>query len=173
MALIKVFEIRDVTVCASSARILWIQTESRLSSHCGVSGFRLVGIPAILTRSGWFVNHSKSFIHFSYVICAFSYRILELVFVLSYIWSRVWGEIKCSGAWCGDYYLIPRRLTALIRQKFLDSAVNEVSKALSMTWHLWPYELLWYPQEWQSCQGFIIHHVAGPVRWVPPYLASL
>jgi hypothetical protein len=33
---------------------------------------------------------------------------------------------------CGDYYLIPRRLTALIRQKILDSAVDEVSEALSM-----------------------------------------
>jgi hypothetical protein len=32
----------------------------------------------------------------------------------------------------GDYYLIPRRLTALIRWKILDSAVDEVSEVLSM-----------------------------------------
>jgi hypothetical protein len=132
MILIKVFEIWDVTVCASSARILWIQTESRLSSHCGVSGFRLVGIPATLTRSGWFVNHSKSFIHFSYVICAFSYRILELMFILSYIQSHVWGSLKHSGTRCGDYYLIPRWLTALIRWKILSSAVDGVLEVLSM-----------------------------------------
>ncbi len=77
-------------------------------------------------------NHSKSFIHFSYVICAFTYRIVELVFVLSYIRSRVWGSIEYSGTWCGDYYLIPRRLTALMRWKILDSVVNVVSEALSM-----------------------------------------
>jgi hypothetical protein len=33
---------------------------------------------------------------------------------------------------CGDYYLIPRRLTALIKRKILDSVVDEVSEALSM-----------------------------------------
>jgi hypothetical protein len=37
-----------------------------------------------------------------------------------------------SGTWCGEYYLIPQRLTALIRWKILDSAVDEVSEALSM-----------------------------------------
>jgi hypothetical protein len=37
---------------------------------------------------------------------------------------------------CGDYYLIPPRLTALISQKILDSAVDVVSEALSM--HLAP-----------------------------------
>jgi hypothetical protein len=40
--------------------------------------------------------------------------------------------MEYSGTRCGDYYLIPRRLTALIRGKILDSAVNEVSEALSM-----------------------------------------
>jgi hypothetical protein len=54
------------------------------------------------------------------------------VFVLLYIRSRVWGSIEYSGTRCGDYYLIPRRLTALIRRKILDSAVNMVSEALSM-----------------------------------------
>jgi hypothetical protein len=97
-----------------------------------------IGVPAcrdypmILPHSGWFANHSKSFICCSYVICAFTYRIVELVFVWFYIWSRVWGSIKYSGTQCGDYYLIPRRLTTLIRQKILDSAVDEVSEALSM-----------------------------------------
>jgi hypothetical protein len=38
------------------------------------------------------------------------------MFVLSYIWSRVSGSIEYSGTCCGDYYLIPRRLTALIRE---------------------------------------------------------
>jgi hypothetical protein len=32
-------------------------------------------------------NQSKSFIHFSYVTYAFTYRIVDLVFVLSYIQS--------------------------------------------------------------------------------------
>jgi hypothetical protein len=118
--------------CGSFAKILWILTESRLSSHSGVSGFWLVGIPATLHRTGWFANHSKLFICFSYVICAFTYHIVKLVFVLSYIRSRVWWSIEYGGTRCGDYYLIPRRLTALIRRKILDSAVDEVSEALSM-----------------------------------------
>jgi hypothetical protein len=25
-----------------------------------------------------------------------------------------------------------------------------------------PYGLLWYPQEWQSCSGFVTHHIASP-----------
>jgi hypothetical protein len=118
--------------CGSSARILQILTENRHSNPSGVLGFRLVGIPVTLPRSGWFINHSKSFIHFSYVICAFTYRIVALVFVLLYIRSHVWGSIEYSGTQCGDCYLIPRRLTTLIRQKILDSAINEVSEALSM-----------------------------------------
>jgi hypothetical protein len=89
-------------------------------------------IPMALPQSGWFINHSKSFIRCSYVICAITYRIVELVFVLSYIQSRVWASIEYSGTRCGDYYLIPWRLTALIRRKILDSAVDEVSEALSM-----------------------------------------
>jgi hypothetical protein len=51
---------------------------------------------------------------------------------LSYIQSCVWGSIEYSGTRCGDYYLIPRRLTALIRWKILDSVVDVVSEALSM-----------------------------------------
>jgi hypothetical protein len=88
--------------------------------------------PTTLAWSAWFANHSKSFICCSFMICAFIYHTVELVFVLSYIWSHVWGAIKYSGTWCGDYYLIPRRLTALIGQKILDSTVDEVSEALSM-----------------------------------------
>jgi hypothetical protein len=80
--------------------------------------------PTTLPQSGWFANHSKSFIHCSYVICALTYHIVELVFVWSYIWSRVWGSIKYSGTWCGDYYLIPWRLSALIRRKILDNAID-------------------------------------------------
>jgi hypothetical protein len=118
--------------CGSSARILWIPIENELSSPSGISGFQLVRIPTTLPQSGWFTNHSKLFIHFSYVICAFTYRIVELVFVLSYIWSRVWGSIEYSGTRCGDYYLIPQRLTTLIRWKILDSVVDVVSEALSM-----------------------------------------
>jgi hypothetical protein len=118
--------------CGSSAGILWIPTESWHSSPSSVTGFRLVVISATLPQSGWFANLSKSFIGFSFVICAFTYRIVELVFVLSYIQSRVWGSIEYSGTRCGDYYLIPRRLTSLIRRKILDSAVDEVSNALSM-----------------------------------------
>jgi hypothetical protein len=105
---------------------------SRLSSPSSVSRFWLVEIPTTLPRSGWFTNHSKSFIRFSSVIYAFTYRIVELVFVLSYIRSRVWGSVEYSGTQCGDYYLIPRWLIALIRPKILDSTVNVVSEALSM-----------------------------------------
>jgi hypothetical protein len=79
--------------CGSSAGILRIPTESRPSSPSGVSRFWLVGIPMTIHRSGRFANHSKLFIHFSYDICAFMYRIVELVFVLSYIWFHVWGSI--------------------------------------------------------------------------------
>jgi hypothetical protein len=118
--------------CGSSVRILRISIESQLLSPSGVSRFWLVGIPMTLPQSGWLTNHSKSFIRFSYVICAFTYHIAELVHVLSYIQSRVWGSIKYSGTQCGEYYLIPRRLTTLIRWKILDSVVNMVSEALSM-----------------------------------------
>jgi hypothetical protein len=118
--------------CGSSTRILWIPIERRLSSPSSVSGSRLVGIPMTLPQSGWFANHSKPFIHFTYVICAFTYRIVELLFVLSYIQSHVWGSIEYSGTRCGGYYLIPRRLTALIRRKILHNAVDEVSEALPM-----------------------------------------
>jgi hypothetical protein len=86
--------------------------------------------PTTLPRSVWFTNHNKSFIRFSYVIHVFTYRIIELVFVLSCIRSHVWGSIEYSGTWCGDYHSIPQRLTALIRRKILDSAVDEVSEAL-------------------------------------------
>jgi hypothetical protein len=54
------------------------------------------------------------------------------VFALSYIRSRVLGSIEYSGTRCGDYYLIPQRLTTLIMRKILDSAVDVVSEALSM-----------------------------------------
>jgi hypothetical protein len=126
------FPSSSLVECGSSTRILWIPKESRLLSPAGVSGFQLVRIPATLPRSGWFTNHSKLFICFSYVICAFTYHIVGLMFVLSYIWSRVWGSIEYSGTRCGDYYLIPRRLTALIRRMILDSAVNEVLEVLSI-----------------------------------------
>jgi hypothetical protein len=102
-------------------------------------GLWLVGIPATLPQSGWFAHHSKSFILFSYVICAFTYHRVESVFVLSYIWSHVWWSIEYSGTWCGDYYLIPPRLTTLIRWKIIDSAVDEVSEALSM--HVAPQDI--------------------------------
>ncbi len=88
--------------------------------------------PTTLPQSGWFANQSKSLIRCSYVICAFTYRIVELVFVLSYIQFHVWGSIEYSGTRCGDYYLIPRKLTTLIRWKILDSVVDVVSEALSM-----------------------------------------
>jgi hypothetical protein len=51
---------------------------------------------------------------------------------LSYIRSHVGGSIEYSGTRCGDYYLIPQRLTALIGRKILDSAVDEVLKAWSI-----------------------------------------
>jgi hypothetical protein len=91
-----------------------------------------LGHVTTLPQNGWFTNHSKSFIHFSYVICAFTYRIVELVFALSYIRSHVWGSIGYSGTRCGTYHSIPQRVSALIRQKILDSAVDEVSEALSV-----------------------------------------
>jgi hypothetical protein len=48
--------------------------------------------PTTLTQSGRFDNHSKSFIHCSYIICAFTYRTIELVFVLSYIYGPVFED---------------------------------------------------------------------------------
>jgi hypothetical protein len=60
-----------------------------------LESFQCIGVPACqdypttLPCSGLFANHSKSFIRCSYVICAFTNYIVELVFVLSYIWSRV------------------------------------------------------------------------------------
>jgi hypothetical protein len=107
-----------------------------------------VGVPACrdypttLAQNGRFTNHSKSFIQFSYVIYAFTYRIVELVFFLSCIQYCVWGAIEYSGTQCGDYYLIPPRLTNLIGQKILDSVADEVSKALSMHVAPRPYRLL-------------------------------
>jgi hypothetical protein len=74
------------------------------------------------------VSHSFA----SLMLFVFTYHIIELVFVVSYIWSCVWGSIEYSWTWCGDYNLISRRLTALIRQKILDSAVDVVSEALFM-----------------------------------------
>jgi hypothetical protein len=54
------------------------------------------------------------------------------VFVLLYIRSHFLGSIEYSGTQCDDYYLIPQKLTALIRRKILDSAVDMVLEALSM-----------------------------------------
>jgi hypothetical protein len=159
--------------CGSSARILWILTESRLSSPSCVSGSWLIGIPTTIPQSGWFANYSKSFIRFSYVICAFTYYIVELVFVLSYIRSHVWGSIEYSGTRCGDYYLISWRLATLIRWKILDSVVAEVSEALSM--HVTPLaiQIVVVPTGVTVLLG--LHN--PPHSWNgmvgPPYLTSL
>ncbi len=67
-----------------------------------------------------------------YVIYLFTYRMVESDIVLLYIWSCVWGSIEYSGTQCGNYYLIPHRLTALITWKILDSAVKMVTEVLSM-----------------------------------------
>jgi hypothetical protein len=131
---IRSFSSSSSVVCESSTRILWTPTEIRLSSPSGVLGFRLVGIPTTLSQSGWFTNHSKSFIPFSYVICAFTYHRVELLFVLSYIRSRVWGSMEYSGTRCGNCYLIPRRLTFLIWRKILDSAVDVVLECHTPFW---------------------------------------
>jgi hypothetical protein len=40
--------------------------------------------------------------------------------------------IEYSGTWYGHYYLIPRRLIALIKREILYSVVDEVLEALSM-----------------------------------------
>jgi hypothetical protein len=159
--------------CGSSTGILWILTESWLSSPSGVLGFWLVGIPVTLPQSGWFINHSKSFICFSYVICPFTYCIVELVFVLSYIWSLVWGSIEYSGTRCGDYYLIPWRLIGLIRWKILDSVVDVVSEALSM--HVAP-PAIWIvviPTWVIVLLGLCNPPRTGLLQWAPPYLTSL
>jgi hypothetical protein len=157
--------------CGSSIRILRTLTESLLSSPSCVSGFGLVWIFTTLPQSALFANRSKSFIHFSCVICAFTYHIVELVFVLSYIQSRVWGSNEYSGTQCGDYYLVPRRLTALIRWKILHSAVTKVSEALSM--HVAPPAIqIVVVSTWVTVLiGF--HHVARLVWWVPPCMAWL
>jgi hypothetical protein len=45
-----------------------------------------------ITSDRLFANHSKSFIRRSYVIYTFTYRKVELVFVLSYIYGPVFKE---------------------------------------------------------------------------------
>jgi hypothetical protein len=80
----------DSVECGSSIGILWISIEGRFPSPSSISGFWLVGIPVTLPRSGWFMNHSKSFNRLSYVICAFTYHIVELAFVLSMSISNGW-----------------------------------------------------------------------------------
>jgi hypothetical protein len=50
---------------------------------------------------------------------------------------RIYGpvfedQLSIVGTRCGDYYLIIKRLTALIRWKILNSAIDEVSEALSV-----------------------------------------
>jgi hypothetical protein len=116
--------------------IYWNSTNSNreptLKSLCCIGVLACWDYRTILPWSGWSANHSMSFIHCSYVICAFTYRIVELIFVLSYIQSRVWWAIEYSGTRCGDYYLIPQWLTALTGRKILDSVVDEVLEALSM-----------------------------------------
>jgi hypothetical protein len=119
--------------CGSSAGILRITIENQLSESFWCIGVQACqDYPMTLPQSGLFANHRKSLIRCSYGICAFTYHIVELVFVLSYIQFRVWGSVEYSGTRCDDYYLIPRRLTTLIRRKILDSVVNEVAEALSM-----------------------------------------
>jgi hypothetical protein len=58
-------------------------------------------------------------------------------------------------------------------QKILDSAIDVVSEALSM--HVAPpaIQIVVVPAGVTVLLGIVIHHVAGPVRWVPLYLASL
>jgi hypothetical protein len=41
-------------------------------------------------------------------------------------------DVTHSGTRCGDYYLIPRSLTALIKRKILDNVVDVLLEALSM-----------------------------------------
>jgi hypothetical protein len=50
-----------------------------------------------LPRSGRFANHSKLSNHFSYVICAFTYHMVESDILLLYIRFRVWGFIYAMG----------------------------------------------------------------------------
>jgi hypothetical protein len=69
--------------------------------------------------------------------------------------------------------LIPQRLTALIGRKILDSAVDEVSEALSM--HVVPLAI-WIVVV--PARVTVLLGLHNPPRswtgtWVPPYLASL
>jgi hypothetical protein len=63
-----------------------------------------------LPRSGGFANHSKSFIHFSYVICVFTYRIVELV-VVEFIWFAPLSIVFSSGGEVSraNYFITPYR----------------------------------------------------------------
>jgi hypothetical protein len=45
-----------------------------------------------LPQSGLFSNHCKSFICLTYVICAFTYRIVELVFAFSYLYGPLFED---------------------------------------------------------------------------------
>jgi hypothetical protein len=82
---------------------------------------RVGDLPIIISRSFTFLCYLCIYIPYSRIgVCLVIYTVPCL------------RTIEYSGIQCGDYYLIPWRLTALIMRKILDSAVDEVSEALFM-----------------------------------------
>jgi hypothetical protein len=82
-------------------------------------------------QSGWFANHGKLSNHFSYVICAFTYHMVESDIVLLYIQSHVWSSMQWDPVWW--LYRSLRGLPCDVQKwKFLDIAIDKVLGALSM-----------------------------------------
>jgi hypothetical protein len=77
--------------------------------------------------------------------------------------------IEYSGTRCGDYYLTPQKLTALIRRRILDSVVNEVSEALSMHVAPPPIRIVVVPTEVTFLLG--LHN--PPHSWISTVGSSL
>jgi hypothetical protein len=78
-------------------------------------------------------------------------------------WDLVWRLYRPLGG-------LPSNVQ---QQKVLDIAIDEEMGALSM--HAAPPAIrtVVVPTGVKVLLGFVIHHVAGPVWWVPPYLTSL
>jgi hypothetical protein len=91
-------------------------------------------------------DNSKLSNHFSYVICAFIYRMVELDIVLSYIRSRVWGIIYVVGPGVVTVQTPQRPFPCNVRQwKVLDIAIDAVLGHCLCTWRPRPYELFVVP----------------------------
>jgi hypothetical protein len=85
-------------------------------------------------------HQSKLSNHFSYVICAFTYHMVQSDIVLLYIWSRVWGIIHAVGPGVATVQTPPPRrpFPCDVRQrKVLDRGIVYACDAPDHTDCLW------------------------------------